>query len=66
MLNCVWACLQLNLPNPYDDHFQPLMFRVSSNADPEGVDLLPDLYRKSRPFSTCTLLSQCQHSVVAA
>jgi len=39
--------IQLNLPNPYDDHFQPLMFRVSSNADPEGVDLLPDLYHTS-------------------
>lgn len=36
---------QINLPAPYEDHFQPLMFRVSSKSDPKGVDLLSRLYR---------------------
>jgi len=39
--------IQINLPKPYEEHFLPLMFRVSSKSDPEGLDLLPEIYKSS-------------------
>jgi hypothetical protein len=36
---------QINLPKPFEEHFLPLMFRVSSRANPQGKDLLPELYK---------------------
>lgn len=32
--------IQINMPEPYVDHFQPLIFNVSSKDIPDGIDML--------------------------
>eukprot|EP00873_Tetraselmis_striata_P028791 jgi/Tetstr1/449055/TSEL_036270.t1 len=39
--------IQINLPAPYEDHFQPLLFRASSQAEPNGTNLLQQLVGRS-------------------
>ena len=40
---CAFVCApQINMPEPYSDHFQPLMFEMLSKDKPP-VNLLPHL-----------------------
>jgi len=39
--------IQINMPYPYKDHFQPLYFKAVSQDDPAGVDLLDNFRKQS-------------------
>jgi len=32
--------VQINMPAPYQDHFEPLYFKALSRDDPDGIDLM--------------------------
>jgi len=39
--------IQINMPMPYHDHFQPLFFTMQSKSDPTPIDLLPKMAYES-------------------